>query len=382
MNLLKILVVEDEEVWQQDLEEAIRIFWDASARVDVVADLKTALQLLDEETYDLAIVDLNLSGIPIGQFGSDTVGMELLIRIREHPRNKHCVIIVHSGYSENEIRRLAVRALGANDYLVKVADKGKFDPEKFVGWWKEALFDGRVKRATDSTSSYNRLTFKFNQTGITGYELSGPGLRRTVQFNLPAKFDSDDLTRRGDKLNRDVLIGGSEVWRPEADSIGRDIQRMLSDNRLLDDLSAVQTSGAKKAWLQFSGPAKILGVPFELWQNAGNYLCRHHPLTRRYEIHGLAQNTSTFHGLLESLRNGRLRVLVVGSNSDGNVPAVDEEAELVAETINEETQRLGLNCGVKLLKSSQADYDTVCGELKNGGYHIFHYAGHGRHDDK
>lgn len=383
MSQLNILIVEDEKEWRDDLEEAILTFWDASAKVNAVADPNAVADLLDKNAYDMAIIDLSLSGTPAGQSGSDKAGMSLLRQIRQHPRNHCCVIVIYSGYSENEIQREAERVLGADAYLIKAVDKENFDAEKFVGWCKEELLDGRLKRAMDSAGSYNRLTFKFNQTGITGYELSGPGLRRTALLNLPAEFNSDDLTRRGDNLNRYILTDGPEVWRPEADSIGRDIDRVLSDNRLLDDLSAAQASGVKKVWLAFSGPAQILGVPFELWQNAGSYLCRRHPLTRRYDISDIAQNTLTFRRFLdETARNGRLRVLVVGSNSDGNIPAVDEEAELVAETISQETKQLGLSCGVRLLKSEQADYETVCEELKNGGYHIFHYAGHGRHNDK
>ncbi len=134
---LKILIVEDEEAWQDDLQDAIHSF-DPAAEIRAVYNSEAARALLDENKYDLAIVDLSLSG-PANEPGSDTEGLELIKLIRQDPRNQNCVIVINTGYDKASVMRKAHLVLGADDYLVKVEEKDDFDEDLFVEMLKSAL---------------------------------------------------------------------------------------------------------------------------------------------------------------------------------------------------------------------------------------------------
>ncbi|HYX72337.1 MAG TPA: CHAT domain-containing protein, partial [Nitrososphaera sp.] len=202
------------------------------------------------------------------------------------------------------------------------------------------------------------------------------------------RFDASDLARRADNLNLLVLKGGPEIWRPEARSIGAAIYNSLAkEGHVLADLTSARALAQRldNLWLQFSGPAVGLGIPFELLRDADDYLSLDHVLTRRIIKAGgsFSRNLESFHQFINRVQEDSeiLRILIVGANYDGNIPAAEAEAVSLYEAMEADLQRLGIAHEIRLLVGNEATYSRLREELRQGGYHIFHYAGHGRYQD-
>jgi CheY-like chemotaxis protein len=384
MSDLRILVVEDKQNWQDALPRILQRLG-GDVRVDVAPNYGIALEYIGRERYDLAVVDLALLGDPADRRESDQLGMELLRELRSSRRNRGCGLVVLTAYPTTARTRQAIRDYAAYDFV----DKASFEDQSFVDTARAAILDARQKQAAVRASERYRLTMTFSQEQLTGSELIGPD-RRTV-YAVPElrRFPAADLARRADNLNLLVLQGGVDVWRPEARSIGDAIyQALAAERRILGDLTAARALARRFSdlWLEFSGPAAGLSVPFELLRDEDDYLGLSHVLTRRLVQAGfaLSRKPEPFHAFLGSLltRREALRILIVAANSDGSIPAAEAEATSLAVAIEKDLQRLGIAHEVTLLLSAEATYARVTEALRGGRYHIFHYAGHGRYDDK
>jgi CheY-like chemotaxis protein len=381
---LRILVVEDTQNWQDALPRILQRLG-GDVRVDVATDYGIALQYVGRERYDLAVVDLALLGAPTDPRESDQLGMELLRELRRSRGNRGCGLVVLTAYPTTARTRQAIRDYAAYDFI----EKASYDDRSFVDTARAAILDARQKQAAVRASERYRLTVTFSQEHLIGSELIGPD-RRTV-YAVPElrRFPAADLARRADNLNLLALRGRVDMWRPEVRSFGEAVyQALASEHRILSDLTGARALAHRFSdlWLEFSGPAVGLSVPFELLRGEDDYLGLSHVLTRRLVEAGVAlsRKPEPFHAFLGRLLTTRetLRILIVAANSDGNIPGVEAEATSLAVTIEKDLQSLGIAHEVTLLSSVEATYARVTEALRDGRYHIFHYAGHGRYDDK
>jgi CheY-like chemotaxis protein len=382
MNDLNILVVEDREDWQDTLELTLKKLG-RSVIVDLAPTYSKALEKIRDKSYSLAIVDLGLPDDVANQH-EEYLGLALLGEIRRSDRNGDCGLIVLTVTERHDVTRRALREYKVYDCVIK----DDFKSETFLQTASESIFQARLTCAKKRSEFYHRVTIAFNDKYLLGSELSGPSRQLVKTPDNPPPFDIDDLSRRADNLNLFLMAGGPKTWRPEAKSIGKEIYQAL-DNRhsLLEPLIAARALAPNNVWLQFIGPSLGLSVPFELARDEEDYLCLKYPLTRRIRPSVVSLKVSPFHAFLENLsqanvQDRRLTALVVGSNSDGNIPEAEVEAEVVARMIEEEARILGFQCSPKMLLGDDATFARVCDELKSGRYHLFHYAGHGRYNDK
>ena len=136
-------------------------------------------------------------------------------------------------------------------------------------------------------------------------------------------------------------------------------------------------------WLEFTGPARALGVPFDLMRDEQDEpLALYHIMTR--QIAGKSRKAEPFHEFIRNLlkKQERLNILIVGANSDNRIPAAEAEAELLRESIKKTLTSLGVDHDIKVLCGRDASYENIRQTLSTYECHIFHYAGHGRYDDK
>jgi CheY-like chemotaxis protein len=384
MNDLRILVVEDRQNWQEALPQILQRLG-GEVHVDVAPNYGAALQYISNEDYDLAIVDLALLGDPTDPRDADQLGMELLRELRNSRRNQGCALVVLTAYPTTARTRRALRDYAADDFI----EKAEFDDRRFVEVAQGAILSARLRQAAVKAVARYRLTVTFSQEHLVGSELGGPDRRASYTASHPLRFNVTDLARRADNLNWMILQGGVGKWRHESDSIGRAIYDVLAGERhVLGDLIAARALAQRFSdlWLQFSGPAIGLGIPFELLRDEDDYLCLNHILTRRLVQSGasLSRKPEPFHKFLDGLRDlqSALRILVVGANSDGCIPVAEEEATSLATAIEADLQRLGIAHEIKLMTDTDATYTNVSRALRDGCYHVFHYAGHGRYDDE
>jgi two-component system response regulator AtoC len=101
---LRILLVDDEEIVRETLGDYLR---DCGYHVDEAGDGTAALQAIDADHYDLALVDVKMPGMD---------GLSFLSSVRE--RSPEMEVIIVSGHGDNEMSEKVSR-LGAAEFLVK-----------------------------------------------------------------------------------------------------------------------------------------------------------------------------------------------------------------------------------------------------------------------
>lgn len=114
-NSKKILVVEDDDFLQQLLGKKLR---DEGFNVKEVNNGKNALKILEEETFDLILLDLILPEIG---------GFEVLEKIKENPEKKDIPIVILSNLGQKEEINKGMD-LGAQDYMIKA----HYTPQEIV----------------------------------------------------------------------------------------------------------------------------------------------------------------------------------------------------------------------------------------------------------
>ncbi len=112
MSLNRILVADDEESMRWVLSKALKR---KGFSVDLAADGRQALDLIQENSYDLAILDIKMPGI---------TGLDLLDRIRETKSDLLVVIMTAEASMKNAVEAMK---RGAYDYITKPFDLDVID---------------------------------------------------------------------------------------------------------------------------------------------------------------------------------------------------------------------------------------------------------------
>ncbi len=122
----RILVVDDEEIV---IRSCVRILGHGDYRIDTAADGPEALRKVDEQGFDLVVLDIMMPRMD---------GIEVLRRVKEaHPDTE---VIMVTGLSQIDSAVQCMK-LGAFDYLPK-----PFDPEQLKGVVERALEHQRLLR--------------------------------------------------------------------------------------------------------------------------------------------------------------------------------------------------------------------------------------------
>jgi DNA-binding response OmpR family regulator len=122
----RILIVEDEFEWRENiLREALE---EEGRHIQTSASYQQASAILDQETFDLVIVDVNLAGVP-----GNRDGVRIVKRLTEN-ENPPSVIIV----SSSATLKAARDSLGMLE-PVAFMDKTDFDLVDFIKTAADAL---------------------------------------------------------------------------------------------------------------------------------------------------------------------------------------------------------------------------------------------------
>jgi len=390
MGRLRVLVVDDRPRWRDLLSEDFRRLepqTEAGAEdpVECVGTEAEAMTKIVSRAYDLAVVDLSLLGGTEDPREADERGFELLKAIRALPLQRRCAVIVVTGYPTNDRLHRALQEFGVK----RVLYKGDYEnqDEELLRMARRAILEARARGAAGYRGSRYHLTLSFDARGWTAGELQGPGTMGRDRIDPPVLLDTANLVRRADNVNL-LLIRGArdDDWRKEMADLGDTLfKTVASTPRLFEKWAGakVLASHRQNLWVRFRGPSTGLGVPFDLMRDGASYLCLDHVLTREIARPGLSQRPLPFASFLHELGSqGRsLRVLLVAANSDGKIPGVEREVKLLKDRVARDLSRLGVACEMTVLAGDEATYGRVKEALRDGRYHLFHYAGHGRYDD-
>lgn len=109
----KILLVEDYEEVRHWLSELIHIAFGDDIQLTAVATVKEAMDTIENNTFDLAVIDYNL---PDGE------GPEIILKIKTTAPDTYCVVATIFDDDEHIINALKV---GAQGYLLKDQDNNE-----------------------------------------------------------------------------------------------------------------------------------------------------------------------------------------------------------------------------------------------------------------
>jgi hypothetical protein len=168
-------------------------------------------------------------------------------------------------------------------------------------------------------------------------------------------------------------------WQRILSVIGEDVVNHEIFSDLIERYRAMGARGVPSDQLGFCFATDVKGlrVPFEwaIFKGQNAPICLQHPV-RRF-LTGAPEPRPVLRSMLTDELAVPLRVLLVASNT-GGIPQVEKEIEDISELFSALFRELGWpESNIKKLDSSQATLDRVEKEIRQGNYHIFHFAGHG-----
>ena len=209
----KILVVEDDS----GISRLIAYNLDKAGYKATVAESgEQALELIQNEVFDLFVLDLMLPGMD---------GLELCRRVRQDARLSASPVVIVSAKGE-EVDRIVGVELGADDYVVK-----PFSPRELVLRVKAVLKRGRQGSAAAEGAETVRAGDIEIDTARHRVCVAGEELVLTLtEFKLLLTL----VSRRGRVQSREKLL--SDVWEIDADITTRTVDTHIK--RLRQKLGA------------------------------------------------------------------------------------------------------------------------------------------------
>ena len=179
----RILIIEDDRSVQAALSELLRV---EGFTVGSATSGDEALDLLNRENYDLALLDLHLPG----NFDGEGVMEEISLR---HPETR---VIILTGHGSLDTAIKAIR-LGASDYLLK-----PYDINDFLLSIRRVLSEKETK--TRRELLIEQLSSSLDQLkDMEGIRREDQPIRRVVSLpgNLMADLERREIWRGNDRVN-------------------------------------------------------------------------------------------------------------------------------------------------------------------------------------
>lgn len=382
---MKILIVEDDLNYKDHITNLLHTAFGVDINIIHADDYLKALQYITipNVSYDLVTMDLNL---PKGDGSSEQgtqFGMDLLEIMNQRVNYLYCCRMVVTEYPSVPHIRDALNKLHVDDFI----DRRELNTDEFDKIVKRALFEAKYRKSEDTCSKKYILSTSFTDSHLTAVELLGPDRFLSRLPIDPYRFDATDLSSRADRINIYLkeLTGTKyrEKWRDEARSIGKASYEALTAcdvfNALLQSARELPRA-TNDLWLRFRGSRVSLEVPFELLYDHQDYLTLQYPIYRQVLSGPTAlRKVQPFRQFLRNLviTGQEIRILLIASNVDPKVDAVDKEVVLLEEFFRKALPQCGLSPVIDIIDSSKSSLTTVKDALTRCSYHIVHYAGHG-----
>ena len=393
-NPLKVLVVEDQETWQDDVEGAVKLL-DSAAQIDIVTNSQEALSLIDKNDYDLAIVDLSLSAPP-NDPASDIEGLEVVASIRQNLNNQNCPIVIHTGRKNAVTIRKVEQELGKNSYLIEFEDKDEFSEEAFVEMLRSTLTKADQRQSIcilTFTVKKKRLHFKF-EGALEVLEDGGKLKLSRKEYNRRiARFGNliyglHDLWLKTEPIDKERVLSEQQyeekrnAWREEAKEIGKEFYKQLFDLALPEKRHLLHRNwGAalnalngreENLVLRFNGGVNNLALPFELLDDSMLPLILRHPISR--QINRTRRNTRySWQEFVDLQRKNETPIKAL-------LAATDKEAMIEINKVERQLMAFAQKVNIELQIESNSFSPLLISELKEAleakQYHLIHYVGH------
>lgn len=381
---IRILVVDDDEIWRSGAQEMLADFTTNVAEAD---SFDGALELLSRDQFDAALLDLKLEEYPAHPLLGKNLDKLLLEKLRQESANPSCAFILYTGYPPGKVLNLQNESLVHGTIFKQEMSDEDFAEEGLLEIIRRGILRARLYGAADRDGNRAHFTLRFDDKYLRSVEVRGPAPKGPIPVDGPVAFKWSDFARRSERINLDLLRREAVDWRADVDGIGDQLLELIDKSPFGKQLARAgeRVTSSDDLQLSFEGPIGGLSVPFELMRDEHDYLCLRHVVIRRAVIEGHAsqkeETFSSFIGRLAQSTAPSLRVLIVAADAARDLPAVIEEAERLEEEMTSDLERIGIRPAVTVLKGPDATRGRVIEEISNGGHHIFHFAGHGRNQD-
>ena len=211
MHRIKVLLVDDEEDYVRTMAERMEMR-DVTSRVALNGN--EALQMVDDETPDVMILDLRMPGID---------GMEVLEQVKKEHPNVQVVILTGHG-SEQEEKE--ARRLGAFQYLQKPADTNQILSVIRSAWAKS--LQATVDFVKDSKHEFEKsaAAAAFAESGVPDMAREMMQADDSRQSDTPSKSLADST--EGSTQTLKVLLVDDE----------EDLVRTMAERMEMRDLGS------------------------------------------------------------------------------------------------------------------------------------------------
>lgn len=358
----KILIVDDSQditVFLADRLEHIGF------QVTVANSGPKALQQVAEEKPDLIILDIMMPEMD---------GYEVCRRLKFDPKTRRIPILMLTAKVQVQEKVRGFDA-GADDYLTK-----PHDMDELLARIKALLKRSSVPPFAESSNNCT-LSIVCRPDDRMHIRVHGNVVINEVSQNV-LTVNPDIYARHGD--NTPLLD-----WRFSSKQVGRQLYEQIFARHPELHGNHSRIVGAVKVernlHVRFESDRNFLRVPLEFLFNSvneeGDYFVLRHPLSR--SIRSVVMQRSPvspafFNDLWQNEQ--QLKILLIGSNTQPNIPAVDHEIAALSKTMKNLFNKQGIAVEIKTIPTKQATYDKIRTTIQQDQYHVIHYAGHGVYD--
>lgn len=350
--MYKILIVDDEPDVRATL---VPFLADEGHSVQAVASVAEALAIIVSEDFDFAFVDIRLHG----DSPEDESGLGLAGTIRMLKPRTRVVLFTRYVLTKQIVR--AIRYCGAVGFIEKGPNLGT-EILKALAETRQSPF----WQSSDET----RLSLSLAENQPLRARARG---RYVCSACVPTdlKLEAKSYVRKAGMAETD-----HKNFRFIIQDLGNDLWKTLLAPYEIHGAYLEARAISSILHLQVDTPRSLLQLPIEFMRSdvPEEYLVLLHPVSRF--ICGATPKRGVMSPTLLAYVD-RLRVLIIASNTEPEIPGVDQEARELRDYL---LHQKCINADVRLIPSEQATYERVQHELQLGNYDILHYAGHGAYE--
>ncbi len=353
------------------IEDNRKVIKTLKRRLPVMGCEVAGVSFFGEEGYELVrtykpqivIIDIVLED-------GDRKGFEVAQRIRKNfPETKIIMITGHS-YGAEEAYKHSI------DYFVKKNESLSEESGNIFTYVQTAMNLSRFP--INDPEEHYYLSIRYSQNQPISIRLNNS------QHVFSNKNFSHDLN--SDIILNDILelIISTNKDIPRISFHGKKLYKeLIQDYREIYEIY-LQIASTRNSNIHFSFETdrNLSNIPFEMIHDNKHFWAIKHPVKRNIvtDLYRRRQgiNPEFFYKISSSSQ--KIKILLVASNT-GNIPDVDREINSLAEGLNQKL-RYNLSFHIKKYNSEDADFGSIVEELEKGEYDIFHYAGHGYHDQE
>ncbi len=352
-----ILIIDDQPDVRNTLAGLLK---DEGYTVYTASNEGDALGFVTQEHLDFALIDVRLHGG--GE--EDESGISLAIAFRQLDPQVRVILLTRYVKTEQIVR--AIRYHGVVDFIEKTPDVG----QQVLKTITEANMTSHSVRFQTSGDRTN-LSLLLSKACPLILRSRGQYVHSSHTSKL-LRIDLAPYVRKIERARRDA-----KDRRFQIEDIGHGLWRDIFTEHPEASRAFLEARAASQSLsLVFETMREFLSLPLEFMrlEHPSEYLILEHPVSR-FICDAMPKREAISPKLLA--RTGKLRALVIASNTKPPINGVDREALALYRYLSQQEY---IPVDVTFIPTPRATYEKVRTALQDMEYDLFHYAGHGKYN--